>query len=203
VEALCEAHERQKAKHRQTRRVVWVSVIASVNFAACRLSRTHFQGADFKTDEKFFQDWTSEEGITGVLSEGERGLVFTVDTTDPSRNGSLVRFALADGETGDEYAVGLLVLNPDPFNEGHYVASARFNSDVTLPKNCQPHLDFVRLESTQSPDYDALLEAVSAADEDADRRAWSDWAQREAETGRLSQEKAEEICQQATHTNLK
>jgi hypothetical protein len=195
VETLCEAHEQQKAKCRQTRRVVWFSVIASATFAAHRLSRVRTRGAHFKTGEKLFHDWTSEEGITCVLSEEERGLVFTVDTTGQSHNGLLVRFALADGETGDECATGLLVLHLDPFNEGHYVASARLDDEVVLPENCQPRLDFVELGSAQSPVGEVLLNAVSSADEDADRKAWRDWAKREESAGRLSKELVEAIRQ--------
>lgn len=200
VETLCEAHERQKVKHLEARRLIlhqmdWLCVIANVAFRAYRLSRVRTRGTHFRAGERLFQDWTSEEGITCVLSEEEHGLVFTVDTTDQYRSGSLIRFALADEKMGDEYAAGLLVLHPDPSNEGHYVASARLADDVVLPENCQPRLDFVELVRTQSPDREALLNAASSAAEDADRKAWRDWARREESAERLSKELVEAIWQ--------
>lgn len=176
-----------------------LQVIAAIAFTAKRLAHTQRQGPRFKTTGKLFQYWLHAD-LTCVLSEDVHSLVFSVDTTDASYDKALTRFALVDADTAEEHVAGLLVLHPDPINEGRYIASARLDDDVRLPEHCQPQLAFVALDGTQPLDREVLLTAVSAATKAADRQAWCTWAQQEVKAGRLPHDVAEAIRQCAAGT---
>lgn len=178
------------------RMLVQLHVLAFITFAAMRLARTRWGRPKFWAGAKLYASWPREAGAKCILSEDERGFVFTVDTIDASQNGTLLRFTLVDQDTKEKHVMGLLVLHPDPLNEGHYVASARLPDDVTLPEHCQPCLDtVVNLNVVQPSDLDVLRVMVSAAAEEADRQAWREWVERERRAGRLAKAVADAICQ--------
>ena len=160
---------------------------------AIALARTR-KGWGFATDT-VFEHWVIEDFIC-VLSEDAQGFVFSVDTTNATYQERLIRFALGDAETGEEHLAELLVLHPDPIEEGHFVASARLD-DVTLPTHCQPRLAVVAVSSVQPQVVEMMLRAVSAAHEERDRQAWDIWAQRAVQAQHLPQEVAEAIRQRA------
>jgi hypothetical protein len=164
---------------------LWLQVVGVIVFSAVHLARTRRQGLRFQADT-LYQHWVDDE-VTCILSEDEESFVFSVDTTDERYHEVLLRFALSDARTGDEYVDGLLILHPDLLNAGHYVASARLDTQATLPEQCQPRLARVTLEASQPLDDDTVLAAVASSYEEADRQAWHAWAQREAEAGHLSQ----------------
>ncbi len=170
-----------------------LEVIRVLVCTAIALTRTR-KGWGFDTD-KLLEHWTVEDFIC-VLSEDTKGFVFSVDTKNAAYQDALVRFALGDAETGEVHIAGLLVLHPDPLDEGHFVASARLD-DVTLPTHCQPRLAMVELPAVQPQVVEMVLTAVSAANEASDRQAWCAWAQREVQAHHLSQEVAEAIRQRA------
>lgn len=159
-------------------------------FWAVRLASARRLAVQFQTTEPLLHVWPKEkEGISCVLAEDEKGFVFTVDSTREAHNGALVRFALVDQGKQKECASGLLVLHPDPFADGHYVASARLGIEELLPADYEPRLQW----NVEVPALEELRGAVLAAEEDTDRQAWRDWAQRAEQAGQLTPDLAEAI----------
>lgn len=170
---------------------LWWQVVGVVVFSAAHLARTRRQGMRFQADT-LYQHWVSDE-LTCILAEDAEGFVFSVDTTDDQYADVVLRFALADAAMDEERVSGLLAMHPDPLNTGHYVAAARLTPDVTLPELCQPRLARLNLDASQPFNEETLSAAVAASYEEMDRQAWRDWAQREADAGRLPPAMAEAI----------
>jgi hypothetical protein len=95
-----------------------------------------------------------------------------------------VRFALLNGDTGDEAVTGWLLPHEDPQNPGHYVATSRLPSGSSLPVNCGVRL-VARQPQASDADEAALREAISSVAGEGDRAAWQAWLEDECDAGRL------------------
>jgi hypothetical protein len=137
-----------------------------------------------RSDSMFYR-WQDERGGKCYLHQDAGGpLLFSIDVEQASAPDEPIRYALVDGQSGEEALASWLMPHPDPHNDGHQVASATVPHGPAIPSSCAIAV-MPRGSGGAALDLDAIRAAVESAVGEGDRDAWDRWIQRECDAGRL------------------